>query len=188
MNWRSACVLYIWWFSVFALFLEDYLTYKDDESEWSSAWPQIKVGHFDLYFMAHWFFLISWRLFEIWKWPQNKSRPQRPIFHWLCIFYTLRNGSSRGIFMPHWALALAFNGFWWNFPGIVSMINHSLQQSPLPAFPHDAICLFFCHFCQQKFISLQILYCFRGILVLPWLSDHHNEVVLTNPFKVTLPR
>ena len=27
---------------------------------------KINVGHWDLYFMVHWFCLISWRLFDIW--------------------------------------------------------------------------------------------------------------------------
>ena len=27
---------------------------------------KIKVGHCDLYFMVHWFCLVSWRLFDVW--------------------------------------------------------------------------------------------------------------------------
>ena len=36
------------------------------ESVWLDVWPQINVGHCDLYFMVHWFCLKSWRLFDVW--------------------------------------------------------------------------------------------------------------------------
>ena len=38
----------------------------DYESLWPDVWAQINVGHCDLYFMVHWFGLISWRLFDVW--------------------------------------------------------------------------------------------------------------------------
>ena len=27
---------------------------------------KINVGHYDLYFMVQWFFLLSWRQFDVW--------------------------------------------------------------------------------------------------------------------------
>ena len=39
----------------------------DYESLWPDVWAQINVGHCDLYFMVHWFGLISWRLFDVWN-------------------------------------------------------------------------------------------------------------------------
>ena len=38
----------------------------DYESVWPKVLPQINVGHCDLYFMAQWFCIISWRLFDVW--------------------------------------------------------------------------------------------------------------------------
>ena len=38
----------------------------DYELVWPDVWPKINVGHCDLYFMAQWFCLKSWRLFDIW--------------------------------------------------------------------------------------------------------------------------
>ena len=29
-------------------------------------WPQINIGHCELYFMVQWFCVISWRLFDLW--------------------------------------------------------------------------------------------------------------------------
>ena len=34
--------------------------------DFESVWPEINVGHCDLYFMVQWFCLISWRLFGVW--------------------------------------------------------------------------------------------------------------------------
>ena len=55
---------------------------------------KINVGHCDLYFMVHWFCLISWRLFDVWTsyfgimsqydltfWPQNTCTSLWLIFH-----------------------------------------------------------------------------------------------------------
>ena len=39
---------------------------SDYESVWPDVWPKINVGHCDLYFMVHWFCIISWRLFDVW--------------------------------------------------------------------------------------------------------------------------
>ena len=35
------------------------------ESVWPKVWPKNKVDHSDLYFMVHWFCLISWRVFHV---------------------------------------------------------------------------------------------------------------------------
>ena len=61
---------YISWSSDFALYFEDYLNIniilRDYESVWHDIWPQNKCRHCDLYFMVQWFYLISWRLFDVW--------------------------------------------------------------------------------------------------------------------------
>ena len=36
------------------------------ESVWPDNWPQNKCSSLDLYYMVHWFCLISWSLFDIW--------------------------------------------------------------------------------------------------------------------------
>ena len=74
---------YISWSSDFALYLEDYLMYVHHTlGVWRlfDAWAllfgimgrydpkfdlKINIGHYDLYFMAHWFWVISW-LFDVW--------------------------------------------------------------------------------------------------------------------------
>ena len=38
----------------------------DYESVWHNVWPQNIVGHCDLYFMVQWFWVISWRRFDVW--------------------------------------------------------------------------------------------------------------------------
>ena len=55
---------YIPWSSDFALCLEDYLMY---EQYYLGLWVSMtsNIGHYDLYFMVHWFCLISWRLFDV---------------------------------------------------------------------------------------------------------------------------
>ena len=35
------------------------------ETVWQDIWPKINVGHCDLYFLVQWFYLVSWRLFDI---------------------------------------------------------------------------------------------------------------------------
>ena len=51
------CILKtIWWMNII---IWDY------ESVWPKVWPQINVGHCDLYIMVQWFCLISWRLFDV---------------------------------------------------------------------------------------------------------------------------
>ena len=42
------------------------IIFQDHESVRPDIWPQNKLGHCDLYFMIQWFYLISWRLFDIW--------------------------------------------------------------------------------------------------------------------------
>ena len=54
--------------------------------DFESVWPKINIGHCDLYFMAQWFCLISWRLFDVWTSyfgikGQNKCRSMWPVFH-----------------------------------------------------------------------------------------------------------
>ena len=41
-------------------------------------------------------------------WPQTKSRPQWPIFHWFCGFLYIKKWRLPGVSVPHWALALVF--------------------------------------------------------------------------------
>ena len=38
----------------------------DYESVWHNIWPQNKCRSLWLYFVVQWFYLISWRLFDIW--------------------------------------------------------------------------------------------------------------------------
>ena len=43
-----------------------YIILWDYESVWPKVWPQNKRSHYDLYFMAQWFCLVSWRPFDVW--------------------------------------------------------------------------------------------------------------------------
>ena len=68
-----------------------YIVLWDYESVWPEVWPQINVGHCDLYFTVQWFCLVSWRLWcmnviiwyyeSVWPnvWPQNNCRSLWPI-------------------------------------------------------------------------------------------------------------
>ena len=71
-----------------------YIILSEYESVWPDVWPQINVGHCDLYFMVQWLCLIPWRLFHVWTsfyldyesvwpdaWSKNKYRSPWPIFH-----------------------------------------------------------------------------------------------------------
>ena len=61
---------YIPWSSDFALYLEDYLIcehYYWDMSQYDPKfYLKINIGHSDLYFMVHRFYVTSWRLFAVW--------------------------------------------------------------------------------------------------------------------------
>ena len=89
---------YISWSSDFACILKTIwcmnIIIRDYESVWPDVDLKINVGHFDLYFMIHWFLRISWRLFDLWTsyfldygsvwpdiWPQNKCMSLWAIVH-----------------------------------------------------------------------------------------------------------
>ena len=37
----------------------------DYESVWPEVYLKINIGHYDLHFMVQWFYVISWRLFDV---------------------------------------------------------------------------------------------------------------------------
>ena len=65
-------VLNVIWCMNIIIFIWDY------EWVWSSSWPKVNVGHCDLYVIAQWFYVTSWRQFDV---LLSQSGSMWSIFH-----------------------------------------------------------------------------------------------------------
>ena len=92
----------------------------DYESVWPGFWPKINVGHCELYFMVHWVYLISWRLFEAWM-SYFRIVSQYDILFDLKI----NVGHCDLYFMAHWFCLISWRLFdvWTSYFGIMSRYN-----------------------------------------------------------------
>ena len=130
--WPQSNIVYSdLYFPILALYLEKCFTYKHHTFRlWAEVWPLLKinVGHSDLYFSVQWFYLISWRIFNVWTYFAIMSQYD-PKFD-----FKINVGQS-DLFMVRWYCLMIWGVFMYKHHSLWLLVTMTRSLKYVTSFP-----------------------------------------------------